>query len=44
MPALHCAITSSGPETKNKGEPMTGIDKFSCMCFGIAIFTPFLVV
>ena len=27
MPALHCAITSSGPETKNSGEPITGIDR-----------------
>ena len=24
MPALHCAITSSGPETINSGEPRTG--------------------
>ena len=24
MPALHWAITSSGPETMNSGEPTTG--------------------
>src|SRR5687768_12985919 len=24
MPALHCAITNSGPETMNSGEPVTG--------------------
>ena len=24
IPALHCAMTSSGPETMNSGEPMTG--------------------
>jgi hypothetical protein len=28
MPALHWAITNSGPEIINKGEPITGTRKF----------------
>jgi hypothetical protein len=29
MPALHCAITKSGPLTIKSGEPITGSDKLS---------------
>src|SRR5437763_7113387 len=29
MPALHWAITSSGPETMNSGEPSTGSSRWS---------------
>ena len=28
IPALHCAITRSGPDTMNKGAPTIGISKF----------------
>ena len=27
-PALHCAITSSGPDTMNSGAPTTGMRRF----------------
>ena len=38
MPALHWAITKSGPETKNSGAPITGIDNLSLKLLGMAIF------
>jgi hypothetical protein len=37
MPALHCAITKSGPEMINSGAPITGIDKRPLNKAGILI-------
>ena len=36
-PFRHCAITSSGPETMNIGEPMTGRAREAARCAGRAI-------
>src|SRR5258707_4768304 len=37
MPALHCAITSSGTETMKSGAPITGSDSLPCIRRGIGI-------
>jgi hypothetical protein len=35
-------MTSSGPETRKSGEPITGIAKFSCKIFGSGMMILFL--
>jgi hypothetical protein len=39
IPALHWAITNSGPDTKKRGDPITGIDKLFLIWFGIATYS-----
>ena len=44
MPALHCAITSSGTHTMNSGAPITGRRRLSRSNGGRAIGVPFFVL
>src|SRR6266851_7345711 len=43
MPALHWAMTSSGPDTMNSGAPTTGSSSRPCSEAGSGIDTPYLV-
>ena len=44
MPALHWAMTSSGSEMMNSGEPITGSLSLSLRMFGSAIADSLIMV